>query len=179
MNDTIDVSSDTFLALPETRSLPSTPSLSQISQTGFPPNFPTNIDARYREHSTNNIPLRLEWNTFVVPPPIFGQHHESNRSYNWALNRLPYRQDIYKDIIQILTQDNLTLKFEITVRLHILIHHPLPLVPPNLTSHSLPPPFLTTEIIYKYDRNTKKTIGYFTFYNPYSGLSYTCIFQRR
>ena len=70
-NDPIDVSSDTSLLLPDTLSLPSTPSLTPISQTPFPSNFPTNLDARYRENSTNNIQLRLEWNTFEAPPPLF------------------------------------------------------------------------------------------------------------
>ena len=59
VNDPIDVSSDTSLSLPETLSLPSNPSLTQISQTPFPPKFPTNLAARYREISTNNIHLRL------------------------------------------------------------------------------------------------------------------------
>ena len=134
VNDPIYVSSDTTLSLPETLSLPSTPSLTQISRTLFPPNFPTNLDARYRENSTNNIHLQLDWNTIVAPPPLFGQHHENNRLHNWALNRLQYRQDIHKDIkehnIQKLTQINLTLKFEITVRLNNIIHHPSPLAPP-------------------------------------------------
>ena len=178
VNDPIDVSSDTPFSLPETLSLPSTPSLTQNSQT----QFPTNLDARYRENSTNKIQLRLDWNTFVAPPPLFGQHHESNRLHIWALNRLQKRQDIHKDKqehnIQILTQDNLTVKFEITVRLKNIIHHPLALAPPPpiVTAQSFPPPFITTEVIYKYDRYTKKIIGYITFYNPYSGLSYTNIF---
>ena len=47
VNDPIDFSSDTTLPLPETLSLFSTPSLSQISQTPFPLNFPTKLDARY------------------------------------------------------------------------------------------------------------------------------------
>ena len=47
VNDPIDVSSDTSLSLPETLSLPSTPSLIQISQTTFLPNFPTNLDTSY------------------------------------------------------------------------------------------------------------------------------------
>ena len=38
--DPINVSSDTSLSLPETLSLPSIPSLTPISQTPFPPNFP-------------------------------------------------------------------------------------------------------------------------------------------
>ena len=51
INDPIDVSTDTTTSssLPETLSLPSTPSISQISPTPFPLNFPNNLDARYRE----------------------------------------------------------------------------------------------------------------------------------
>ena len=163
VKDPRDVSSDTSSSLAETLSLPSTPSLTQISQTPFPPIFSTNLDARYRENSTNNIQLRLEWKTFVASPPLFGHHHESHRLHNWALNRLQYRQDIHKDIkdhnLQMLTQDNLSLKFEITISLNNMIHHPLLLAPPNITAQSLSPPFITTEIIYKYDRYTKNTIG--------------------
>ena len=77
LNDPIEVPSDTSLTLPETLSLPSTPSLTQISQTPFPPNFPKNLDARYRENSTNNIHLRLDWNTFLALPP----------SISWTLSR--------------------------------------------------------------------------------------------
>ena len=57
VNDPIEFSSDTTLSLPETLSLASTPSLTQISQTPFPPKFPTNLDARYKENSTKNIHL--------------------------------------------------------------------------------------------------------------------------
>ena len=161
-------------------SLPSTPSLSQISSTLLPLNFPTNLDSRYQEQSSNSTPLQLDWNTFVVLPPLFSHHQESSRLHNWKLNRLPYRHDIHKDIqelnIQILQQNSLTLKFEITVRLNNIVQNQFPVAPPNITAQSLPSPFITTEIIYKYDRYTKKTIGYIAFYNPYLGLSYTCIF---
>ena len=182
VNDPIDISTDTTLSsLPEILSLPSTPSLSQISTTLFPLNFPNNLDASYREQSSENIPLRLDWNTFVAPPPLFGQHQDSNRLHSWALNRLQYRQDIHEDIrehnIQIPQQNSLQLKFEITIKLNNIVQHPYPLNPPNITTQSLPPPFSpTTEVIYKYDRYTKSTIGYITFYNPYSGFSYTFIF---
>ena len=180
-NNPVDIFFDTTLStLPETLFLPSTPSLSQISPSTFPLSFPTNLDSRYQEQSSQNIPIRLDWNTFVAPPLLFDQHQESNRLHNWAINRLQYRHDINKDIqehnIQILQQSSLTLKFELTVRLKNSVQHPFPLDPPNITAQSLSPPFITTEILYKYDRYTKKTIGYITFYNPYSGLSYTCIF---
>ena len=115
VNEPIDISSDTTLSsLPETLSLPSTTFLSQISPTLFPLNFPNNLHARYREQSSSNIPLRLDWNTFVAPPPLFGQHQEISRLHSWALNKLQYRQDIHEDIrqhnIQILQQNSLQLK---------------------------------------------------------------------
>ena len=91
------------------------------------------------------------------------------------------REDIHEDIrehnIQTLQQNSLQLKFEITIRLNNIVQHPYPLNPINITAQSLPPPFITTEVIYKYDRYTKNTISYITFHNPYSGLPYTCIFQ--
>ena len=129
VNDPIEISTDTTLSsLPETLSLPSTPSLSQTSPPLFPLNFPNNLDARYRQQSSTNILLRLDWNTFVAPPPLFGQHQESNRLYSWALNRLQYRQDIHEGIrehnIQILQQNSLQLKFEITTNLIILFNTP-------------------------------------------------------
>ena len=168
VNDPINISTDTTSSsLPETLSLPSTPSLSQISPTLLPLNFPNNLDARYREQSSTNIPLRLDWNTFIAPPPLFGQDQESNRLHNWALNRLQYRQDIHGDIrehkVQILQQKSLQLKFEIMIKFNNIVQHPYPLNPPNITAQSLPPPFITTEVIYQYDRYTKNTIGYSTF----------------
>ena len=58
VNEPINISSDTTLSsLPETLSLPSTPSLSQVSPTLFPLNFPNNLDARYREQSSFTIRL--------------------------------------------------------------------------------------------------------------------------
>ena len=146
-----DISSDTTsLTLPETLSLPSTPSISQISPTPSPLIFPTNLDARYQEQPSTNTTLQLDWNTFVAPVTLFGQHQESSRLHNWALNRLQYRQDINKDVqehnIQILQQNNLTLKFEITVRLNNIVRHQFPLAPPNITAQLLPPLIITTEI---------------------------------
>ena len=130
VTDPIDTSSDTTLSsLPDTLSLPSTPSISQTLPSFFPLNSPNNLDARYREQSTN-IPLRLDWNTFAAPPPLFGQHNESHRLHSWAPNRLQYRQDIHEDIrehnVQILHQNSLQLKFEITVKLNNFLQHPYP-----------------------------------------------------
>ena len=70
VNNPLETSSVASLSLPETLSLPSTPSIiSQTPPTTFPLNFPTNLDDRYKEHLTKNLPLRLDWNTFVAPLP--------------------------------------------------------------------------------------------------------------
>ena len=70
VNDPLDISSDATLSLPETLCLPSTPSSkSQIPTTTVPLIFPANLNDSYREHLTNNIPLRLDWNTFLAPLP--------------------------------------------------------------------------------------------------------------
>ena len=117
---------------------------------------------RYREQSSTNIPLRLDWNTFTAPPPLFGQHPESNRLHNWALHGLQYRQDIHEDIrdhnIQILQKNSLQLKFEITVKLNNIAQYPHPLNPPNITAQSLPPPFITTEVIYNTTDTPKRQL---------------------
>ena len=53
----IDFSFDTKLSsLPETLSLPSTPSKNLISPTICPLNFSTNLDARYQEQPSTNTP---------------------------------------------------------------------------------------------------------------------------
>ena len=44
--------------------------LNSISQTPIPPNFPKNLDARYRENSTNNIQLRLDFEYIRSTPSI-------------------------------------------------------------------------------------------------------------
>ena len=58
--------------------------------------------------------------------------------------------------LQIPTQDNLSPKFEIAVKFNNFVHHPLLLALPIITIQSLPPPFFTTDLNYKYDRYTKK-----------------------
>ena len=129
VNEPIDISSDTSLSLPEILSLPSTPSTSQTPTLLYPLNLPAILDDRYREVLNNNIPLRLDWNTFVTPSPLFGQHLDSYKLHNWVLSRLQYKPDIHKDIqehnIQILTQNILTLKFETTVKLNKIVLHPV------------------------------------------------------
>ena len=87
VNEPIDISSVISLSLPETLSLPSTPSVTcQTPTTTFPLNFLYNLDDRYRELLKTTKPLRLNWNTFVAPPRLFDQLLDSNRLHKWALN---------------------------------------------------------------------------------------------
>ena len=157
VNEQIDFSSGTSLSLPETLSLPSTASI-----TGQTPTFHFKFSHKHRrsisrssKHKyTSTIRLKASL-------PLFGHHLDSNRLHNWSLNRLQYRQDIHKDMqehkLQILTQYNPTLQFEITVKLHNSVLHPLPPVPPNITAQSLPPSiyhngtYLQIRLIHKTD----------------------------
>ena len=133
------------MIIPTRNTLTSINTINESSITNtFPFSFPNNLGFRYHEQSLTNTPLRLDWNTFVAPRPLFGQHQESSRFHIWALNRLQYTQEIHKDIrehnIQTLQQNRLQLKFEITGRMNNIIQHPFPLDPPNQTAQSLPPP---------------------------------------
>ena len=131
--------------MPQTLSLSSKPSATgQTPITTFPANYPNHLDDRYLELQGTSIPSRLDWSTFVAPPPFFGQQLGSNRIHIWALNRLQYRHDVHKDtqkiFFQIFTQHNLCVKFEITVKLNNLVHHPFTLSPTNMRARSLTPP---------------------------------------
>ena len=104
VNELIDISSDTFILLLETLSLPSTPAITgQTPSTIFPTKFSNHLVDGYCELQGTSTPLRLDWNTFVIPLPLFSQHHDINRLNNWALIRLQCRIDtifirIFKNI---------------------------------------------------------------------------------
>ena len=103
LNEPIDIASDTSLSSPEPLSLRSTSSATgQTPSTTFPTNFPNFLDGRYRELQGTSIPLRLDWNTFVAFPPLFGQNLDSIRLHNWALNKLQYRHDTQKKTYKII-----------------------------------------------------------------------------
>ena len=106
LNEPIDISSGTTISsLPETLSLPSTPSKSQVSPTLFPLNFPNNLDARYREQSLSNIPLQLDWNTFVAPP------HYLDNIKKVADSRVGHLVDYNIDKISTKISENITFNY--------------------------------------------------------------------
>ena len=58
------------MSLPQPYHYQSTPSIAgQTPTTTFPLNFATVLNDRNRELLATNIPLRLDWNTFVAPLP--------------------------------------------------------------------------------------------------------------
>ena len=102
VNEHKDTSSNSSLTLPEILSLPSTTSVTGQKPTlRFPTNFPKKLDYRYLELYGTNTPLRLNRNTFVALPPLFGQHLDSIRlhtghSTDYSIDTIFTR--IYKSI---------------------------------------------------------------------------------
>ena len=75
---------------------------------------------------------------------------------------------------EFLRQSKITFSVEIVVELDKSIFHPQAIAPQNFFCvKTIPSPFICKEKHYKFDRYTKNTAGYFVFYNPHSGLSYT------
>ena len=111
----------------------------QIPLNTFATSFANFLDDRYRKLQGTSTPLRLDWNSFVVPLPRFGWHLDSNRLQNWALNRLHCRHKtrnvIQEHSIQILSHNNLTLKFEITPEIENSKNCTLSLSPQNIFVH--------------------------------------------
>ena len=61
VDDPLETSSDTSIPLPETLSLPSTPSVTdQTPSATFPDNFPSHIDEKKLEIQGTNTILRLK-----------------------------------------------------------------------------------------------------------------------
>ena len=73
------------------------------------------------------------------------KNHSNLRTTEKQQTPIIYHQkDKQKYNIQIFNRHNLTLKFEITVKLNDLVYSSLPLSRTNITDQFLPPPFITT-----------------------------------
>ena len=116
---------------------------------------------------------------FIVPSPaLFGDHNNGEQLHNWAKQRFSksYKKTpVQKQRAQeLLKQSKITFSVEISVEQDKFIFHPQAAAPPIKTN---PSPFICQKYHYKVDRYTKNTAGFFVFYNPHSGLSYTCSLQ--
>ena len=126
------------------------------------------------------LPLKLGPN-FFSPPALFGDHNNGEQLHNWAKQRTSNSYKITpvqkQQAHEICKQSKITFSVEIVVEQDKLIVHPRAAAPPIFRVKTNPSPFICQEILYNFDRYTKNTTGYFAFYNPHSGLSYTCSLQ--
>ena len=178
-------------------SSPSFQSSLPLSFTGTPPiitlssNTPTPDPDQHSHHCIGKqpdttrtyptLPLKLDPKFIVPPPALFGDHNNGEQLHNWAKQRIsksykitPVQKQRAHDLLK---QSKITFSVEIVVEQDKLIFHPQAAAPPIFRVKTNPSPFICQEIHYKFDRYTKNTAGYFVFYNPHSGLSYTCPLQ--
>ena len=79
--------------------------------------------------------------------------------------------------LEVLATPSLELKLNTTIKYDTIFNHPFHATTPSIITTTTPAPFICTEFIYKFDGYTKQTLGFATFYNPHTGLSYTCRFN--
>ena len=136
------------------------------------------------------IPLKLDPKIIVPPAALVGDHNNSEHLHNWAKGGISQSHKITsvqkQRADELLKQSKITFSVEtFSVENYILCccrtrWTYFPTASCSTTYFRVktnPSPFICQEIRYKFDRYTKNTAGYFVFYNPQSGLSYTCPLQ--
>ena len=178
-------------------SSPSLQSSLPLSFLGRPPiitlssNSPTPDPDQHSHHCIGKQPdttrtyptltLKLDPKFFIPPPTHFRDHNSGEQLHNWAKQRI---SKSYKTTPvekqrahELLKQSKILFSDEIIDEQDKLIFHPQKAAPPIFRVKTNPSPFICQEKHYKFDRYKKTTAGYFVFYNPHSGLSYTCPLQ--
>ena len=142
---------------------------------------------------TSDSIITLSSNSPTLDPDQHSHHCIANqadttRTYrtlllklDWAKQRISKsykRTPVQKQTAQqLLKESKITFSIEIVVDQDKLIFHPQASAPPIFRVKTNPSPFNCHGIPYKFDSYTKNTEGFFVFYNPDSGLSYTCPLQ--
>ena len=132
------------------------------------------------QHSTPPTPRRENY-PFILDSTLIRNPQEDPRYLFYALHKLETHPTITqtrrdKEIAR-LHQDNLTIKFEITVEFLQLNPHPIHAYS-RVNTITTPSPFITTDLristldIEPFDR----VEGFVEFLNPYSRLKYRCSF---
>ena len=118
------------------------------------------------------------WNQF---PPLYRPTNIGDTLKNWARNRLKNTLNLTarqrNTACEVLASPSLELKINTTIKYGIIFNHPFHATTPSMITTTTPESFICTEFIYKFDRYTKQTLGFATFYNPHTGLSNTCRFN--
>ena len=134
------------------------------------PNPPTR--SRVDEHT---YLFALDHKTWNPPPPLYGPTNLGDTLTNWSRNRLINTLNLTvrhrNTALEVLATPSLELKFNTTIKYGTIFNHPFHATTPSIITTTTPAPFICTEIIYKFDRYTKQTLGFATFYNPHTGLS--------
>ena len=123
----------------------------------------------------------LNHKTWNPPPPLYGPTNLGDTLTNWSRSRLTNTLNLThrqrNAALNVLATPSLELIFNTTIKYDTVFNHPFHATTPSLVTTTLPAPFICIDFIYKFDRYTKQTLGFATFYNPHTGLSYTCRFN--
>ena len=123
----------------------------------------------------------LDHKTWNPPPPLYGPTNLGDTLTNWSRNRLTNTLNLThrqrNSALEVLATPSLELKFNTTIKYDTIFNHPFHATTPSIVTTTTPAPFICIDFVYKFDRYTKQTLGFATFYNPHTGLSYTCRFN--
>ena len=160
------------IRLPENYTGPRGPILPAIHNQ----NPPTR--SRTREHTQIFL---LDHTSDTPAPVLYGRTSLGDTSTNWSRERPEHTLNLTtrqrQNAINVLSTSSLELHFQSTTRYNTIFNHPIQAATSSITTRTTPPPFNCTEFIYKFDRYTQQTPGFASFYNPYTGLTYTCRFS--
>ena len=140
------------------------------------PNPPTL--SRINEHT---YLFTLDYKTWNPPPPLYGPTNLGDTLTNWSRSRLENTLNLTtrqrNTALNVLATPTLELKFNTTIKYDTIFNHPFHATTPSIVTTTTPAPFVCIDFVYKFDRYTKQTLGFATFYNPHTGLTYTCRFN--
>ena len=134
--------------------------------------------SRVREQTQRYL---LDHTSFTPAAVLNGPTSLEDIFTNWARDRLAHTMNVTtrqrQNSLNVFATPSLELLFQSTIRYSTIFNHPFHATKPSNLTRTTPPPFICTEFIYKFDRYTQQTLGFALFYNPLTGLTYTCRFN--
>ena len=123
----------------------------------------------------------LDHKTWNPTPPLYGPTNLGDILTNCSRNRLTNTLNLThrqrNSALEVLATPSLEVKFNTTIKYDTIFNHPFHATTPSIVTTTTPAPFICIDFVYKFDRYTKQTLGFATFHNPQTGLSYTCRFN--
>ena len=168
-----NISFEPEIRLPENYQGPRGPLLPAIHNQ----NPPTR--SRIREKTLRFL---LVHTSFTPVPVLYGPTSLGDTINNWARDRLAHTLNRTarrrNNALNVLANPSLKLHFQSTIRYNTIFNHPFHASTSSITTRTTPPPFACSEFIDNFDRYTQQTLGFASFYNPHTGLTYTCRFNK-